>query len=232
MNLFWAEHAWVDGRFQSGVVLSAKPNGLWHKIEADIHTPPEHAQVLSGYVLPGMVNAHSHAFQRAFVGRTERRQATSNKASGDVDNFWSWRDQMYQVALSISSAQLEAVATQLYAEMLAGGYTQVCEFHYLHHAPDGSPYADPLEMTWALVRAAGAAGIGLTLLPVLYERAGFAESALRHDQRKCLERPGMTANVSDLRGAAAICLVRTRPIPRPNASRTGAGPARRRLHPR
>jgi formimidoylglutamate deiminase len=91
---------------------------------------------------------------------------------------------MYQVALSISPAQLQAVATKLYRELLQGGYTQVCEFHYLHHAPDGAPYADPLEMAWALVRAAKAAGIGLTLLPVLYERAGFSAPALRDDQRR------------------------------------------------
>ena len=184
MKLFWAKHAWVEGRFQTNVLLRAGDDGFWQRIEADVDVPPSAATILEGYVLPGMVNAHSHAFQRAFVGMTEHRQTTSEAASGASDNFWSWRDRMYQVALTISPAQLEAVATQLYTEMLQGGYTQVCEFHYLHHAPDGTPYADPLEMAWALVRAAKTAGIGLTLLPVLYERAGFAAQLLRDDQRR------------------------------------------------
>ncbi|MDI9333009.1 MAG: formimidoylglutamate deiminase [Cytophagales bacterium] len=178
MSLFWTTHAWIDGRLQDKVLLSVDSQGFWDKIACGVQTPPVDALVLDGYVLPGMVNAHSHAFQRAFVGMTEQRSASPS------DNFWSWRDQMYQVALKISPAQLESVATQLYREMLQGGYTQVCEFHYLHHSPDGSPYSDPLEMSWALVRAAKTAGIGLTLLPVLYERAGFEATSLRPDQRR------------------------------------------------
>ena len=187
MNLFWTKTAWVDGCFQENVLLSANKLGFWDKVECGIRTPPEHAQTLNGYVLPGMVNAHSHAFQRAFAGMAEQR--SQNITGSEQDNFWSWRDQMYQVALRINPAQLEAVATQLYVEMLQGGYTHVCEFHYLHHAPDGTSYADPLEMTWALVRAAKKTGIGLTLLPVLYERAGFAAPTLRHDQRRFASSP-------------------------------------------
>jgi formimidoylglutamate deiminase len=91
---------------------------------------------------------------------------------------------MYGVALRITPAQLRAVAAQLYTELLAGGYTQVCEFHYLHHDPAGAAYADPLAMSRALVDAAQEAGIGLTLLPVLYERAGFAQPRLRAEQRR------------------------------------------------
>jgi formimidoylglutamate deiminase len=182
--MFWTKHAWVDGRFQANVLLTAGDNGLWQSIETHVAVPPSAATLLEGYVLPSMVNAHSHAFQRAFVGMTEQRKVNATKDSTEADNFWSWRHQMYQVALKISPAQLEAVATQLYLEMLQGGYTQVCEFHYLHHAEYGTPYADPLEMSWALVRAAQTTGIGLTLLPVLYERAGFDGAALRDDQRR------------------------------------------------
>ena len=135
------------------------------------------AQILTGPLLPGVVNVHSHAFQRAFAGLAERRES-------EHDDFWSWRDRMYRVALAISSQQLKAVATQLYIEMLRGGYTHICEFHYLHHAPDGRAYDDPLTMTWTLVEAARDAGIGLTVLPVLYERAGFNAQVLRDDQRR------------------------------------------------
>lgn len=91
---------------------------------------------------------------------------------------------MYRVALRIEPDAMRAVAAQLYAELLRGGYTQVCEFHYLHHDRDGRPYDDPLRLSWALADAAADAGIGLTLLPVLYERAGFTQLSLRGDQRR------------------------------------------------
>ena len=130
----WAPHAWVQGRWQAQVLMSIDATGFFHEVQFGVATPPEGAAVLAGPVLPGLVNAHSHAFQRAFAGLAERRE-------GEHDNFWSWRDRMYRVALRISPAQLRAVARQLYLEMLRGGYTQVCEFHYLHHDPDGQPYA-------------------------------------------------------------------------------------------
>ena len=172
----WAEQAWVGGGWQSSVALGIGADGRFTSVLAGQPAPPG-ATVLPGAVLPGMVNAHSHAFQRAFAGLAERR-------SGEHDDFWSWRDRMYGVALRITPDQLRAIATQLYCELLQGGYTQVCEFHYLHHAPDGSRYADPIEMSRALIDAAQTAGIGLTLLPVLYERAGFQLPTLRDDQRR------------------------------------------------
>ena len=94
---------------------------------------PEGATLLPGPVLPGMVNAHSHAFQRAFAGLAERRDAAS-------DDFWGWRERMYRVAGQISPDDLQAIAAQLYTELLRGGYTQLCEFHYLQHQEDGSAY--------------------------------------------------------------------------------------------
>ncbi|MFM7533955.1 MAG: formimidoylglutamate deiminase, partial [Rubrivivax sp.] len=177
MKRLHAPHAWVDGRWQPDVLLEVAPDGTWAAVRPGVAEPGDEVHRLSGPVLPGLVNAHSHAFQRAFAGQAERRE-------GAHDDFWSWRDRMYAVALRIGPAELQAVATTLYREMLAGGYTQVCEFHYLHHAPDGQPYPDRCAMARALAEAAQATGIGLTLLPVLYERAGFTQPHLRDDQRR------------------------------------------------
>ena len=175
-DLLWAPSAWVGGRWRERVVLQVGTDGHWEHITPD-QPCPSAATVLPGPALPSLVNAHSHAFQRAFVGLAETRE-------GEHDDFWSWRDRMYRVALRISPEQLRAVAAHLYVELLKGGYTQVCEFHYLQHAPDGRPYGDAAAMSWALADAAADAGIGLTLLPVLYERAGFTQPALRADQRR------------------------------------------------
>ena len=172
----WAPQAWSQGRWRESVLLEVAADGTWLRVAPDTQRAPG-MQVLAGPVLPGLVNAHGHAFQRAFAGLAERRE-------GEHDDFWSWRDRMYGVALTITPERLHRVAAGLYAELLRGGYTQVCEFHYLHHAPDGGRYGDPLTMSRALVHAARDAGIGLTLLPVLYERAGFAAARLRDDQRR------------------------------------------------
>jgi formimidoylglutamate deiminase len=178
----WAPQAWVDGRWQAGVLLRAGADGRWLEIGVGLPTPPEGATVLRGPALPGLVDAHSHAFQRAFAGLSERRETAA-------DDFWSWRDRMYRVALRITPDQLQAIAAQLYLELLRGGYTQVCEFHYLQHQPDGRPYEDPLALSWALADAAADAGLGLTMLPVLYQRAGFAAAGLRDDQRRFATTP-------------------------------------------
>ena len=179
-TLLWARRAWIHNHWANDVTLCADAQGVWADVTAD--TPcPVGAEVLPGAVVPGMVNAHSHAFQRAFVGLSERRDSAR-------DDFWSWRDRMYGVALCITPEQLHAVAAHLYAELLAGGYTHTCEFHYLHHAEDGRPYSvhggDDAAMSAALARAAQDTGMGLTILPVLYERAGFAQPTLRADQRR------------------------------------------------
>ena len=128
-------------------------------------------------VLPGVVNLHSHAFQRAMSGLTERRE------SGE-DSFWTWRETMYRFVARLDPDHLAAVAAQAYAEMLEAGFTRVCEFHYVHHAPDGTPYADPAEMSAALVEAARATGIGLTLLPVFYAFGGFGGQPAEAGQRR------------------------------------------------
>jgi formimidoylglutamate deiminase len=187
-SLLWAPHAWVQGQWQSGVCLEIDARGHWTRITAGIATAPPLATALDGPVLPGMVNAHSHAFQRAFAGLAERRES-------ETDDFWSWRDRMYGVALRVTPSQMEAIAAQLYVEMLQGGYTQVCEFHYLHHREDGTPYDDPGAMAWALADAAAQAGLGITLLPVLYERAGFTQPNLRPDQRRFASSPDFIAHL-------------------------------------
>ena len=174
MKSFWAAQAWVGGRWQQGVRLSVGADGCWQSITTG--AAADGAQILRGPVIPSLVDTHSHAFQRAFVGLAERRDS--------ADDFWSWRDRMYGLAQKLTPAQLRAVAAQLYVELLQGGYTHVCEFHYLQHQPDGSAFDDPLAMSWALADAAADAGIGLTLLPVLYARSGFGQPGLRADQRR------------------------------------------------
>ena len=196
--LLWAPSAWTPGGWRERVVLRAGGDGRWTEVTPGIATPPPDAQVLDGPLLPSLVNAHSHAFQRAFAGHAERRDAAS-------DDFWSWRDRMYRVAQRLSPAQLRDVAAQLYVELLKGGYTQVCEFHYLQRDVGGQPYADPLAMSWALAEAAAETGIGLTVLPVLYERAGFG-TPLRDDQRR------FRASAEEVWQAAATIAAAGRPL--------------------
>ena len=130
-----------------------------------------------GWALPGIANLHSHAFQRAMAGMAERK-------TDPGDSFWTWREVMYAMAARFTPELLQAVAAQLYVEMLEAGYTSVCEFHYLHHAPDGSPYAEADAMSQALLAAARDAGIRITLLPVLYMHGGFDGRALGESQRR------------------------------------------------
>lgn len=128
--------------------------------------------------LPGMPNVHSHAFQRAMAGLTEWR------SSEERDTFWTWRTLMYRFAGKITPDQLRAIATWLYIEMLKGGYTHVGEFHYLHNQPDGSPYANPAELSLAVLEAAKDVGIGMTLLPVLYATSNFGGKPPHEGQKR------------------------------------------------
>jgi len=176
---YWAPAAWIAGGWQRSVVLEVDARGHWSHVAAGVPAP-DGAERLAGPVLPGLVDAHSHAFQRAFAGLAESRDGGADQG----DDFWSWRDRMYKVANAVTPESLRAIAAHLYVELLRGGYTQVCEFHYLQHQADGTPCDDPLALSMALADAAGDAGIGLTLLPALYERAGFTAPALRPDQRR------------------------------------------------
>ncbi len=129
------------------------------------------------WILPGLVNLHSHALQRAMAGLAERH-------GPGADSFWTWREAMYRFTARIEPADLHAIAAQLYAEMLESGYTHVCEFHYLHHRRDGQAYTPTSAMADALVAAAQETGIGLTLLPVLYMQGGFDGRPLEAPQRR------------------------------------------------
>ena len=158
------------------------PDGWKDGIRFDVGTHGDIARESHGgttqqRVLPGIANLHSHAFQRAMAGMAERQ-------TDPRDSFWTWRDTMYRFAARFTPESLYAVAAQLYAEMLAAGYTTVCEFHYLHHAQDGRPYADPAAMSQALVQAAHDTGIRLTLLPVLYMTGGFDGRPLGERQKR------------------------------------------------
>jgi len=131
-------------------------------IDAVLEEVPPDAERLERIALaPGFANAHSHAFQRELRGRVER--------PGD---FWSWRDEMYRLAASLDPETIHASSHTCYAQMRRAGYTSVCEFHYVHHRPDGRPYDEPNALAHAVCEAAEAAGLRITLLLVAYERGG------------------------------------------------------------
>ena len=135
------------------------------------------AERLPGPVLPGLADLHSHAFQRAMAGLGER-------AGPQGDSFWSWRDIMYSFIRRMAPRDIEAVATQLYVELVRHGFTSVCEFHYVHNDFDGERYETPTELADRIVAAAAASGIGLTLLPVLYQASGFGGKAPNDGQKR------------------------------------------------
>jgi formimidoylglutamate deiminase len=129
------------------------------------------------YALPGMINLHSHSFQRALGGRTE-------KAGDSKDSFWTWRELMYRFARNITPEHIEAIAAQLFSECLRHGYTSLCEFHYVQRAPDGAMYPRPAETAERVIAAARLSGIGMTMLPVLYSYSGFGEKPLKPEQQR------------------------------------------------
>ena len=159
---------------------------------------PGTARRLAGAVLPGIPDLHSHAFQRAMAGGAERRSPAGQ------DSFWTWRETMYRFTGLLSPEDAEAIAAMLYVELLEAGFTSVCEFHYLHHHPDGTPYADPGEMALRHLEAARATGIGITLLPSLYRHGGIFGKPAAPGQRRFLnDLDGFAAIVESCRRAAA-----------------------------
>jgi formimidoylglutamate deiminase len=150
------------------------------------------AERVSGVVLPGVANLHSHAFQRAMAGLTERR-------GSEADSFWTWREAMYRFVERLAPDDLEAIAAFAYMEMLEAGFTWVAEFHYLHHQPDGRPYDNAAEMSERIVAAAESAGIGLTLLPVLYRQGGFSGKPATPNQKRFLNDRDRYARLMETR---------------------------------
>lgn len=175
MSAFFAERALLPNGWANNVRLEVSADGVLTRIQAD--STADGAERLSGPLLPGMPNLHSHAFQRAMAGLAE-------VAGNPNDSFWTWRDLMYRLVGKISPDQLGVIARQLYIEMLKAGYTSVAEFHYVHHDHNGQPYADPAELALRISQAASSAGIGLTLLPVLYSHSGFGGQTPNEGQRR------------------------------------------------
>ncbi|MGW8333100.1 formimidoylglutamate deiminase [Streptomyces sp. NPDC055897] len=170
---YWLEHAWLDPVVEPGVVVEVGDDGRISAVRTGIETPPPGAEVLRGFTVPGLANAHSHAFHRAL-------RSTVQVGSG---TFWTWRETMYQVASRLTPDSYHALARAVYAEMALAGITAVGEFHYLHHAPDGTPYDDPNAMGEALIAAAAEAGIRITLLDTAYLSSGFGAAPDRHQLR-------------------------------------------------
>ncbi|MEV6550153.1 formimidoylglutamate deiminase, partial [Streptomyces sp. NPDC051597] len=169
---YWLEHAWLDPEVEPGVLVEVA-DGRITAVREGVEAPPPGAAVLRGLTLPGLANAHSHAFHRALRGTVQVGSGT----------FWTWRETMYAVAARLTPESYHALARAVYAEMALAGITAVGEFHYLHHAPGGTPYADPNAMGEALIEAAADAGIRITLLDTAYLSSGFGEPPNTHQQR-------------------------------------------------
>lgn len=173
MSALFARHALLPQGWCRDVALRWDPQGTL--TEVAVGAPEEGPAV--GLAVPGMINLHSHAFQRAMAGLTER-------GGEGPDSFWTWRDLMYRFVARLTPDHLEAIAAMLFSECLRHGYTSVCEFHYVQRDPDGALYPRPAETAERVLAAAREAGIGLTLLPALYRFAGFGDAPLSPAQRR------------------------------------------------
>ena len=174
MNTFWFRTALLPTGWASGVGLTVHEGRI-----GAVHTGVAAAaqDECHELAIPGLANVHSHTFQRAMAGLAERAGPVS-------DDFWTWREVMYSFVDRLGPEEVEAIAALAFAEMLESGFTRVAEFHYLHHQPDGSPYAQPAELAIRIAAAAGETGIGLTLLPVLYSYGNFGGAAPGGAQRR------------------------------------------------
>lgn len=177
----FANSALLPDGWHNNVVLGWDANGDLTQVQPDAPYSPGMPRA-QGPVISGMANLHSHAFQRAMAGLTETLGNPS-------DSFWSWRALMYRFTQRLQPQHLEAIGRHLYIEMLKAGYTSVCEFHYVHHGADGQPYANPAELAERIVGAAQDVGIGMTLLPVLYQFSGFGQAPPSAQQRRFIASP-------------------------------------------
>ncbi|HEX6648250.1 MAG TPA: formimidoylglutamate deiminase [Pyrinomonadaceae bacterium] len=170
MQSWWPDFVYVDGQFLSDRAVVCDQSGNIKEI-VEGHEAAGAIRLQNRALLPGMVNAHSHAFQRVIRGRTERRSQHTN------DSFWTWREQMYAAANRLEAEDIYAVSRMAFLEMALTGITAVGEFHYIHHAPNGAPYSDPNLLAREVIRAARDVGIRIALLRVAYARAGFETEA-------------------------------------------------------
>ncbi len=169
---YWLEHAWLGTHVEPGVALDVR-DGRVTAVRTGAETPPPGAEILRGLTLPGLANAHSHAFHRALRGTVQVGSGT----------FWTWREVMYSFADRLTPDTYRALARAVYAEMALAGVTAVGEFHYVHHSPGGTPYADPNAMGEALIEGAREAGIRITLLDTAYLSSGFGQPPNAHQRR-------------------------------------------------
>ena len=192
------EWAWVEGTWQRNVWVTIDREGRFDAIlGAEATRPPRIEPTrVRGMALPGMVNVHSHAFQRGMAGAAEYRTA-------DHDSFWTWRRLMYHFVDQLTPDDMFVLARQTYLELLRGGYTSVGEFHYVHNDRDGRPYRAATEMSDAILAAAADAGIRLCLLPALYQQAGFGGRPLetQGQQRFALSVDEWLAQIESLSAA-------------------------------
>ncbi len=172
MQTLWAEKALIAGSWCTNVRVDIGENGCIAAIE----TGAKRQGMPVGILLPAAVNLHSHAFQRAMAGLTEAR------GQDPSDSFWTWRQLMYRFLGRLTPDDVESIAAFVQMEMLEAGYAAVAEFHYLHHSPGGMPHDDIAEMAKRIMSAAELSGIGLTLLPVLYEQANSSGEPLEAGQ--------------------------------------------------
>lgn len=181
MTTLFAQTALLPDGWADNVLIEYDKDGWITGVDAfKAHAPStQEAEMAAGPVVPGMPNIHSHAFQRAMAGLTER-------ASGHKDNFWNWRETMYRFLSHIGPEDMEALAAQVYVDMLKAGYTSVGEFHYIHHQQDGTPYDDRALLSRHVVHAALEAGIAVTHLPALYAFGGFGQKPPAEGQHRFL----------------------------------------------
>lgn len=174
-QLLFAERALLADGWANDVVFAIGNDGHIASVERDASAGK--GRRLAGPVIPAVANLHSHAFQRAMAGLT-------HVAGQGDDSFWTWREEMYRLVSLLTPDDVMAIAAKLQVELLKGGYGRVAEFHYLHHGADGRPYAEPAEMSLAVLRAAERSGIGLTMLPVFYAHSDFGGAAPTAGQRR------------------------------------------------
>lgn len=174
MTSIFAEQALLAEGWRNNVRIGVESGAITSIEAGKIALPGDERHAI---IIPGMPNLHSHAFQRGMAGLAETR-------GPGADSFWSWREVMYRFALSMTPDQVEAVAAQLYAEMLEAGFTRVGEFHYLHHDKDDQPYSNIAEMAERIAAASSTTGIALTLLPVFYAHSGFGGATPNEGQRR------------------------------------------------
>lgn len=179
------------------VQVSIDDNGIITAITTD-ETENTLVEKINGYAIPGFQNAHSHAFQYAMAGLAEKHNIT-----GSQDDFWGWREAMYQLALDLNPDQLQAIATMLYTEMIRHGYTNVTEFHYVHHDKNGKPYANLAEHGSRLIAAAKTAGIGITLVPIFYQKGGFGQAP--NDRQRRFISPTIDAYLNLYEASTEAC---------------------------